>query len=184
LEGSKSHNVTESQLEPKFPQNLRPISLLSTTGKLFEKLILNIVQKHIEERSLLNASQLSFRACYSTTLQYMRLTDQVTLNLNDNMSTVALFLGIEKAVDTTWHSGLLYKLRKLESLSTLIKLIGSFLSQHKFSVLIEGEMSTPRKIRAGVPQGSVLVWLSEKSSLVSVQWGPGVSAEILKLVKI
>jgi hypothetical protein len=33
--------------DPKFPQNLRPISLLSTTGKLFKKVILKILQKHI-----------------------------------------------------------------------------------------------------------------------------------------
>jgi hypothetical protein len=39
---------------PEFPQNLRQIGLLSTTGKLFEKAILNIIQKDIEERSLLN----------------------------------------------------------------------------------------------------------------------------------
>jgi hypothetical protein len=32
--------------DPKFPQNLHPISLLSTTGELFEKIILKIVQKH------------------------------------------------------------------------------------------------------------------------------------------
>jgi hypothetical protein len=33
--------------DPKFPQNLRPISLLPTTGKRFEKVILKLVQKHI-----------------------------------------------------------------------------------------------------------------------------------------
>jgi hypothetical protein len=32
--------------DPKFPQNLRPISLLSTTGKVFEKAILGIVKRH------------------------------------------------------------------------------------------------------------------------------------------
>jgi hypothetical protein len=32
--------------DPKFPQNLSPISLLSTTGKLFENVILNLLQKH------------------------------------------------------------------------------------------------------------------------------------------
>jgi hypothetical protein len=43
----------------------------------------------------------------------------------------------------------------MEFSTSLIKLIISFLSQRKFSVSVEGEMSTPRKIRAGVPQGSV-----------------------------
>jgi hypothetical protein len=50
----------------KFPQNLRPISLLSTAGILLEKLILRIIHGHIEERNLLNASQLGFRARHST----------------------------------------------------------------------------------------------------------------------
>jgi hypothetical protein len=35
--------------DPKFPQNLRPTSLLSSTGKVFEKVILQILQKHIRE---------------------------------------------------------------------------------------------------------------------------------------
>jgi hypothetical protein len=38
--------------DPKFPQNLRLIGFLSTAGKLFEKVILKIVQRHIEERVL------------------------------------------------------------------------------------------------------------------------------------
>jgi hypothetical protein len=46
--------------DSKFPQNLRPISLLSTTGKLFENVSLKIVQRHAEERDLPNASQFGF----------------------------------------------------------------------------------------------------------------------------
>jgi hypothetical protein len=38
----------------------------------------------------------------------------------------------------------------------MIKLVSSFLSQRKRSVSVEGEMSVPREIQAGVPQGSVL----------------------------
>jgi hypothetical protein len=64
---------------------------LSATGKLFEKIILKIVQRYIEERGLLNASQFGFPARHSTTLQYMRLTGHVTLNFNNNMSTAAVF---------------------------------------------------------------------------------------------
>jgi retron-type reverse transcriptase len=142
--------------DPKFPQNLRPISILPTTGKLFEKVILKFVQKHIEEKGLLNVSQFGFRARHSTTLQCMRLTDHVTLNFNNKMSMAAVFFDIEKAFDTTWHHGLLYKLSKLKYSANVIKLLGSFLSQRKFRVSVEGEMSTPREMQAGVPQGSVL----------------------------
>jgi hypothetical protein len=71
------------------------------------------------------------------------------------MSTAAVFLDIEKAFNTTWHSGLLNKLSKLEFSTSLIKLIGSFLSQRKFRVSVEGEMSTSRVMQAGVPQVSV-----------------------------
>jgi hypothetical protein len=142
---------------PKFPQNLRSISLLSSTGKVFENVILKIV-RHIEERNLLNASQFGFRSHYSTTLQCMRLADHVTLHFNHNtsMSTAAVFLDIENAFDTTWQPGLLYKLSKLQFSTSLVKLIGSFLSQRKFRVSVEVEMSTPRYMQAGVPQGSVL----------------------------
>jgi hypothetical protein len=55
--------------DQKIPQNLRPINLLPSTGKLFEKIILQIFQKHIEERNMLIASQFGFRARHSKTLQ-------------------------------------------------------------------------------------------------------------------
>jgi retron-type reverse transcriptase len=153
---AKAITLPKPGKDPKFPQNLRPIILLSTTGKLFDKVILKIVQRHLEERDLLNANQFGFRARHSTTLQCMRLTDHVTLNFNNIMSTAAVFLDIEKAFDTTWHPGLLYKLTKLEFSARIIKLISSFLSNRKFRASVEGEVSTPREIQAGVPQGSVL----------------------------
>jgi hypothetical protein len=124
-------------------------------GKLFEKVILKTLQKHTDGRDLLNASQFGFCARHTTTLQCVRLTDHVTLNFNNKMSMAAVFLDIEKGFDSIWHSGLLYKLSKLKFSTSLIKLIGSFLSQRKFRVLVEGEMSTPRVMQAGVPQGLV-----------------------------
>jgi hypothetical protein len=86
----------------------------------------------------------------------MWLADHMTRNFNNKMSTATVFLDIEEAFDTTWHSGLLYKLSKLEFSKSLTKLIGSFLSERKFRVSVEGELSTPREMQAGVPQGSVL----------------------------
>jgi hypothetical protein len=125
----------------KFPQNLRPFSLLFTAGKLFEKVILNIFQRHSEERGLLNASQFCFCVHHNMALQCMRLMDHVTLNVNNNMSTPVVFLDIEKAFDsTTWDLDLLYKLSELKFSISLIKLISFFLSQRKIRVSVEGEI--------------------------------------------
>jgi len=74
----------------------------------------------------------------------MRLADHVTFNFKNNMSTVAVFLDIEKAFDTTWHPGLLFNLSKFQFSANLIKLISSFLSNRNFRVTVEGELSTPR----------------------------------------
>jgi hypothetical protein len=86
----------------------------------------------------------------------MKLTDHIMLNFNNDISTATVFLDNEKAFDTTWHLGLLYKLSELKFLVSLIKYISSFLSQRKFRVLVKGEISMPRAIQAGVPQGSIL----------------------------
>jgi hypothetical protein len=95
---------------------------------------------------MLNASQFGFLARHSKTLEYMRLADRVTLNPNNNMSTAAVFLNIERAFDTIWYRGLLYKLSELKLLISSVKLISSFLSQGKFRFSVEGEMSVPRDI--------------------------------------
>jgi hypothetical protein len=80
----------------------------------------------------------------------------MTLYLNNNMSTAAVFLEIQKAFDTTIHSGLLHKLSELEYSTCLIMLSSSFLTNGKLEVLVQDEFSTPRETTAGVPQGSVL----------------------------
>jgi hypothetical protein len=105
LEGSKIYNVTETGKDPTFPQSLCPISLLSTTGKLFTKVILKIDQRHVEETGLLNVSQFGFRARHSMTVQCMRLMGSVTLNFNNNMSTAAVFFDIENAFDNSLRIG-------------------------------------------------------------------------------
>jgi hypothetical protein len=65
-------------------------------------------------------------------------------------------LDIEDDFDTTWHPGLLYKILKLKFSTNLIKVISLFLSNRRFDFFVEGKMSKPREIWAGVPQGSVL----------------------------
>jgi hypothetical protein len=107
-------------------------------------------------RDLLNASQFGFRARHSTILQCMRLSDHVTLNFNNKMSTTAVFLNIEKALDTTWHLGFFRKLSKSKCSRNSIKLISSFFPSEN-SVSVQGEMATPRELQTEVPQGSAVL---------------------------
>jgi hypothetical protein len=60
------------------------------------------------------------------------------------MSTPAVFLDIEKKKTLIQHDTfvLLHKLSELKFSIRLIKLISSFLSQRKFRVSIEGEISS------------------------------------------
>jgi hypothetical protein len=65
-------------------------------------------------------------------------------------------LRLRAVFDTTWHTGMLYKLSKFELSNSLTKLIGSFLPQRKFRVSVVGEMFKPREIQAKVLHGSIL----------------------------
>jgi hypothetical protein len=109
--------------DPKFHLNLHPINLLSMKGKPFEKVILKIIQGHIEGRNLHNAVHVTTR-----TAMY-EARGQVTLNFSNTMFTAAVILETEKAFDTTWHRGLLQKVSKLEFSTSIIKLMSSFLSE-------------------------------------------------------
>jgi hypothetical protein len=103
---------------------------LSTTGNLFEKAILKIVQRHIKERGLLNASQFDFCVHHCMILKCMRLTNHVTLNFR--------------------HLGLVYKLSESKFFISVIKLINTSFSE-KFRASVESQMSMPRYIQAGMP---------------------------------
>jgi hypothetical protein len=72
---------------------------MSMMSKLFEKVILKMIKRHIEGRNLLNASQFGFRERHRTTLQCMRLAGHMTLNFNNKMSMAVVFLDTEKAIE-------------------------------------------------------------------------------------
>lgn len=136
------------------PANFRPISLLSSISKLFEKAIYNRLIEALDGK--LRNEQHGFRHRHSTIHQLTRLTEDITMGFNFRKSTGAIFLDAEKAFDTVWHDGLLHKLTTLNIPTYIIRIVQSYLSDRKFYVTVNSEMSTLKNVTAGVPQGSVI----------------------------
>ncbi|KAL4085182.1 hypothetical protein QTP88_027041 [Uroleucon formosanum] len=140
--------------DPLRPDSCRPIALLSSISKIYEKIILLRLQKHISDQ--IRPEQSAFRSEHSTAQQLVKLVDRISNNLNNRIQTASVFLDVEKAFDRVWHDGLLYKMSTLKIPQNLIKLTQSFLSNRSFRVRIEDKLSSLRDIQAGVPQGSCL----------------------------
>ena len=138
------------------PSSYRPISLLCSFSKIFEKLILARLTDFETEKNIIINQQFGFRPKHSTAHQILRLCEKITLNFNKNRTTGLLLIDLEKTFDTVWHQGLLHKLFKLHCPMYLIKIIQSFLTDRYSYVQIENAKSNQYPLPAGVPQGSVL----------------------------
>ena len=114
----------------------RPISLLSAISKLFDRVILTRIHKHLEEHNILPDEQDGFRAFRSTTHQLYKTVNRVKEELTDKSSTGMILLDIEKAFDRVWHNGLVFKLIINNFPSYIIKIINAFLHERKFKVMI------------------------------------------------
>lgn len=136
--------------------NYRPISLLSSLSKIFEKVILKRIILHLSTNDILPDEQFGFRQNHSCNHQLTRLTKHIKKSLSKKHSTGMLAFDIEKAFDSVWHKGLVHKMFTLKFPLYIIKLILSFLSKRSFQVSLNGTTSKSYNIVAGVPQGSVL----------------------------
>ena len=138
------------------PTNYRPISLLSTIGKIFEKLVLQRLKSFESDNKIFIPNQCGFRNNHSTIQQVLRITEKATFGFNKNKSTGMVLLDIEKAFDSVWGNALVHKLLALKFPLYLVKLIKSFLNNRKAFVEHMGSSSSTFDIPAGVPQGSIL----------------------------
>ena len=141
---------------PTLRENFRPISLLNTMGKLFEHVILESLRETTDALNILPPHQFGFRSEHSTTHQVARLLNFVVEGFNRNCHTVGAFFDISKAFDKVWHEGLLWKLHCFGYQRWLLRIIASWLNHREFYVAWGTATSTSRRIRAGVPQGSLL----------------------------
>ena len=141
---------------PHTPDNYRPISLLPSISKVFEKIVYTQVYDYMNENDLLFKSQYGFRKLHSTELAALEITDKIFNNLDNNQLPLAIYLDLSKAFDTIDHSILLSKLHYYGIQGASLQWFNSYLSgRHQF-VEFNGVKSSLTEINTGVPQGSIL----------------------------
>ncbi|KAL4121623.1 hypothetical protein QTP88_014097 [Uroleucon formosanum] len=145
--------------KPNKPKHLtssyRPISLLPTFAKLFEKLILHRISPLVDQHNILPKSQFGFRRKHNTIHQIHRITDKISASFETKQYCPGVFLDISKAFDRVWHDGLLFKLKHFLP-SPYYLILKSYLENRSFSVRQKNNISSIKNIEAGVPQGSDL----------------------------
>lgn len=86
------------------PKNHRPVSLLNTLAKTFERILLTRLNRYISPK--IRSEQFGFRQKYSTTLQLINVFDDIILNIDKWLKTAAVLIDFEKALGLTCRSHL------------------------------------------------------------------------------
>jgi hypothetical protein len=136
--------------------NYRPISLLDSLSKIDEKIVYIRLYNFLLEIIFLNPLQSGFQPGDSTVNQLICLVHKIYDALERGREVRMVFLDISKAFDKVWHKGLLYKLETIGVRDPLLSWFKSYLTNRKQRVVIDGQFSEWKNIKAGVPQGSVL----------------------------
>ena len=135
--------------------NYRPISLLSSLAKVFEKLISKGLTKFLED-NILADQQLGFREGHFATHAITDFYSQICNNLDNGKHSCVLLLDLKKAFDTVNHEILLQKLDKHGIRGNSNRLFQSYLSNRFQFVCFNGIDSNKQKVTCGVPQGLML----------------------------
>ena len=91
------------------PENYRPISLLSSISKIFEKLILRRMMKFCEKNNIITKNQYGFRSRRSCADAIATVTEFMRSEIDSKSTGQASFIDLQKAFDTLDHKILLEK---------------------------------------------------------------------------
>lgn len=138
------------------PSSYRPICLLNTTGKFFERLIKCRLEKHLEEYGGLSDRQFGFRKGKSTVdaiARVMELVESVSSGPLRKREICALVtLDVANAFNSADWTRISEALVRRHVPKYLVQIIHSYLSER---ILVYGK-DARRDVVAGVPQGSVI----------------------------
>ena len=142
-----------SPLDPSLPVNYRPISILTSVNKTFERIMHTQISEYMEKNNLLPSFQYGYRKQHNTSQAILDFTDHITKACEQKLVTIAVFMDLSKAFDTVDKSILHDKLTELGLSSNSVGLITSYMSNRQFCMT---NNSTHYNLKYGVPQGSIL----------------------------
>ena len=136
--------------------NYRPISVLPSFSKVFEKAAYNRLQSFLNKECILNCNQYGFRAKHSTYMALLDMYDKISDAIDQNKYSVGVFIDLSKAFDTIDHKILCCKLEHYGVRGLPLRWFADFLSNRKQCVNYNNVLSNFNSVVCGVPQGSIL----------------------------
>ena len=138
------------------PNNYRPISILPTLSKVFERHVASQIQDFLKKYDLIHSLQSGFRKSHSCCTALINLIDNWLKDVDEGKYVGAVFLDLRKAFDLVDHKILIEKLKCYNFSALSVDLMNSYLSNRSQLVKYNDCQSTMLQIKAGVPQGSIL----------------------------
>jgi len=140
--------------------NYRPISLLTSFSKTFEKIIFTRLTRHLNYNHVLVEEQFGFRTKSSMGLASYKLINDMLTSLNNRLLVGGVFCDLQKAFECVYHDLLLSKMLWYGISGKGYNLIQSYLRSRYQRVIIANKSrqyySEWEPIRYSVPQGSIL----------------------------
>ena len=135
-------------------ENYRPVSLLSVSGMVLEKIVADQIEDFFERNKLFGSFQFGFRKKKSTVSELLQLFDSI-LEAKDNRREILLLMyDLSAAFDTVSHKTLIDKLTIYGFNPHSITWMKSYLEDRKQLVEIQGKRSGTQVMPTGTPQGS------------------------------
>ena len=135
-------------------KNYRPVSVLSSLSKIFEKILLDQLTDFMN--IILSKYITSYRKGHSTQHVLIRLIEEWKTRLDNGKYVGAVIMDLSKAFDCISHDLLIAKMNAYKFDKTALKLIYSYLKGRRQCVKINSSSSKYKTIISGVPQGSIL----------------------------
>ena len=137
-------------------KNYRPVSLLSVSAMVCERVIAIQIEQFFEDNKLFGSFQYGFRKNKSTISELLTLFDNLLAAKEKGLEIALILYDLSAAFDTVDPEILLSKLRLYGFNDMAMQWIRSYLTGRKQAVMVEEEVSDMTDIEIGTPQGSRL----------------------------